>query len=68
MVEPDQGETVDKDFFKQLKEVSQILSDSHGGLQLCQCLLRGQCDGTQAIQIFGVHGRQFSDASAEQAN
>lgn len=28
----DQGETVDKYFFKQLKEVSQILSDSHGEL------------------------------------
>lgn len=32
MVMPDQGETMEKDFFKQLKEVSQILSDSHGGL------------------------------------
>jgi len=32
MVVPDQGETVDKDFFEQLKEVSQILSDCHGGL------------------------------------
>lgn len=30
MVVPDQGETVDNDFFT-LKEVSQILSDSHGG-------------------------------------
>lgn len=28
----DQGETVDKYFFKQLKEVPQILSDSHGEL------------------------------------
>lgn len=28
----DQGETMDKYFFKQLKEVSQMLFDSHGEL------------------------------------
>lgn len=28
----DQGETLDKYFFKQLKEASQILSDSNGEL------------------------------------
>lgn len=32
MVMPDQGETMEKDFFKQLEGVSQILSDSHGRL------------------------------------
>lgn len=52
-------ETVDKNFLKQLKEVSEILSGFHGGLEPCHRPLRGSHNRTHKIQISGVHGKQF---------